>query len=63
MLEQIKDEIERLKKVQKEKLEYLQQLRNTTAQTEADIHQISGALAICEKLMVDAATGKNGKVE
>ena len=63
MLENIKSEIDRLKAAQKEKMDYLQQLRNTVAQTEADIHQIIGAIAICEKLMVSAATGKNGKAE
>ena len=56
MLENIKGEIEALKAAQKEKLDFLNQLRNTAAQTEAELHQLSGAIAMCEKLLAPAAT-------
>jgi prefoldin subunit 5 len=59
MLENIKGEIETLKKAHQEKMDFLTQLRNTMMQTEAEIHQISGALAMCEKLLAVAATEKN----
>jgi hypothetical protein len=47
----INSEIELLKAEQGKKIELLQQLRNNTAQTEAEIHHLSGALAMCEKLL------------
>ena len=47
----INSEIELLKTEQAKKIELLQQLRNNTAQCEAEIHHLSGALAMCEKLL------------
>lgn len=47
----INSEIELLKAEHGKKMELLQQLRNSTAQTEAEIHHLSGALAMCEKLL------------
>ena len=47
----INSEIELLKAEHTKKMELLQQLRNSTAQTEAEIHHLSGALAMCEKLL------------
>ena len=51
MIDTIKSEIEELQKVQKSKLEYLQNVRNILAQTEAEIHQLNGAIAMGEKLL------------
>jgi prefoldin subunit 5 len=59
MLENIKSELDTLKKAHQEKMDFLTQLRNTLMQTEAEIHQLNGAMAMCEKLMVTAATEKN----
>ena len=59
MLENIKSELETLKAAHKEKMDFLTQLRNTMMQTEAEIHQLNGAVAMCEKLLVTAATEKN----
>jgi hypothetical protein len=47
----ITSEIELLKTEHGKKMELLQQLRNSTAQCEAEIHHLSGALAMCEKLL------------
>ena len=58
MLENIKSELETLRAAHKEKMDFLTQLRNTIMQTEAEIHQLNGAIAMCEKFMVSAATEK-----
>jgi hypothetical protein len=47
----INSEIELLKTEHGKKMELLQQLRNNAVQTEAEIHHLSGALAMCEKLL------------
>jgi hypothetical protein len=47
----INSEIELIKTEHGKKMELLQQLRNNTAQCEAEIHHLSGALAMCEKLL------------
>ena len=44
-------EIDALKKEHSKKMDLLQQLRNSIAQTEAEIHHLSGAVAMCEKLL------------
>ena len=47
----INSEIELLKTEHGKKMELLQQLRNNAIQCEAEIHHLSGALAMCEKLL------------
>lgn len=52
MVDNIVSEVERLKKVKKEKLELLQKLKTSAVKLEIEIHSINGAIALGEKLII-----------
>lgn len=64
MKENLISDLETYRKSVGEKINFLQQLKQTIVKTEAEINMLNGAIQACEKLLENAenATGKtNGK--
>jgi hypothetical protein len=61
MIEHINADLDTYKKTLAEKVNFLQQLKNTILKTEAEINMLNGAIQACEKIILDS--GNNGKIE
>ena len=61
MIELINADLDTYKKTLTEKVNFMQQLKNTILKTEAEINLLNGAIQACEKIIVDSEN--NGKIE
>ena len=61
MIELINDDLDTYKKTLTEKVNFMQQLKNTILKTEAEINLLNGAIQACEKIILDSEN--NGKIE
>ena len=61
MIELINDDLDTYKKTLTEKVNFMQQLKNTILKTEAEINLLNGAIHACEKIIADSEN--NGKIE
>jgi hypothetical protein len=61
MIERINADLDTYKKTLAEKVNFLQQLKNTILKTETEITMLNGAVQACEKIILDSEN--NGKVE
>jgi hypothetical protein len=61
MIELINADLDTYKKTLTEKVNFMQQLKNTILKTEAEINLLNGAIQACEKIIVD--NENNGKIE
>lgn len=56
------NDLELYKKTLAEKVNFLQQLKNTIVKTESEINLLNGAIQACEKIIADT-NGTDGKTE
>jgi hypothetical protein len=61
MIELINADLDTYKKTLTEKVNFMQQLKNTILKTEAEINLLNGAIQACEKIIADSEN--NGKIE
>lgn len=62
MINNVMGDLEVYKKTLSEKINFLQQLKNTVVKTENEITLLNGAIQACEKIIADN-NGTDGKVE
>jgi hypothetical protein len=61
MIERVNADLDTYKKTLAEKLNFIQQLKNTIIKTEAEINLLNGAIQACEKIIVDSEN--DGKIK
>jgi hypothetical protein len=61
MIERVNADLDTYKKTLNEKINFIQQLKNTILKTEAEINLLNGAIQACEKIIVDSEN--DGKIK
>jgi hypothetical protein len=61
MIERVNADLDTYKKTLAEKVNFIQQLKNTIIKTEAEINLLNGAIQACEKIIVDSEN--DGKIK
>jgi hypothetical protein len=61
MIERVNADLDTYKKTLSEKINFIQQLKNTIVKTEAEINLLNGAIQACEKIIVDSEN--DGKIK
>lgn len=63
MIDIIRKELDDYRKAAAEKINFLQQLRNSVIKTEAEINMLNGAIQACEKLLESDVTSDGRKTK
>lgn len=63
MIDIIRKELDDYRKAAGEKINFLQQLRNSVIKTEAEINMLNGAIQACEKLLESDVTSDGRKTK
>jgi hypothetical protein len=61
MIDRVNADLDTYKKTLAEKVNFIQQLKNTIIKTEAEINLLNGAIQACEKIIVDSEN--DGKIK
>jgi hypothetical protein len=61
MIDRVNADLDTYKKTLAEKVNFIQQLKNTITKTEAEINLLNGAIQACEKIIVDSEN--DGKIK